>query len=628
MPCGLSKSGSIMSSNLTGNLQQPACMLSKAAGRGCRATTLTRVISRHANQMSGCPLRQRRRAVYDTRQCRSHCVQRRSPLRLHCLGGSQPIGAGVVSESNIETIDAVDVEVLHLPATDSVAGSLRLKNHEIERLSLDLKSQMLGLEVLTMEDKAKLAKAQMDRRLEKKKAKADHRAAVSQRDADSSQSDRSSSHAQASTSSPDSEATFALQPKKPRVRRSSTSIASTSAAGSKRKVKTTAKAAAEPALPTKAQKRASTRSGRTSAWGKTERSLDTPGGNGVVRARQTSSSSSEQGYGTAVGGLFKMSTHLLTAAQEVELTIHIKELLRCEKIFEELKEQLGRLPHDAEWAGACGASDVPTFISELTVCKDAKKQMIMCNQRLVMSVARKYVNRGMEMPDLIAEGIVGLVKAVDRFDHTRGFKFSTYSHWWIRQAMNRAICEQGRIVRLPVHLHEVMMKSRKAEKELQSSLQREPTQAEIADRVGITEQRLHELRKLHKAPTALEAPVGKEGDATVADMIQDDSEETAEDAATMGMMTKDMENLLYTLSEREGDVLRLRYGLDDGREKTLEEVGRILLVTRERIRQIEFKALRKLKEPQRCSVLKTYTLNHPDGNRRGTSRGMSGSRSK
>lgn len=141
------------------------------------------------------------------------------------------------------------------------------------------------------------------------------------------------------------------------------------------------------------------------------------------------------------------STHLLTAAQEVELTIHIKELLRCEKVFEELREQLGRQPRDVEWAGACGASDVDSFISELTVCKDAKKQMIMCNQRLVMSVARKYVNRGMEMPDLIAEGIVGLVKAVERFDHTRGFKFSTYSHWWIRQAMNRAICEQGRIVR-------------------------------------------------------------------------------------------------------------------------------------------------------------------------------------
>lgn len=145
--------------------------------------------------------------------------------------------------------------------------------------------------------------------------------------------------------------------------------------------------------------------------------------------------------------VLQMSTHLLSAAQEVELTIHIKELLRCEKIYEEMREQLGRLPHDAEWAVACGASDVHTFISELTVCKDAKKQMIMCNQRLVMSMARKYVNRGMEMPDLIAEGIVGLVKAVERFDHTRGFKFSTYSHWWIRQAMNRAICEQGRIVR-------------------------------------------------------------------------------------------------------------------------------------------------------------------------------------
>lgn len=131
----------------------------------------------------------------------------------------------------------------------------------------------------------------------------------------------------------------------------------------------------------------------------------------------------------------------------MELTIHIKELLRCEQIFEELREQLGRLPRDEQWAVACGMSNVDSFISKMTVCKDAKKQMIMCNQRLVMSVARKYVNRGMEMPDLVAEGIVGLVKAVERFDHTRGFKFSTYSHWWIRQAMTRAICEQGRIVR-------------------------------------------------------------------------------------------------------------------------------------------------------------------------------------
>lgn len=325
-----------MSSILAGNLHQPACMLSKASARGCRTTTLTRVVAWHANQTSGCLLRQRRRAV--TSRCRSHYAQRRTSLRLQCLGGSQSIGAGVVSETNMETIDAVDVEVLHLPATDSVAGSLRLKNHEIERLSLDLKSQMLGLEVLTvrgclywwlfckpgtlspcnlsepetlqvqMEDKAKLAKAQMDRRLEKKKAKADHRAAASQRD--SSQSDRSSSHAQASTSSPDSEVTFTQQARTPRARHRSTSTASTSAAGSKRKVKATAKAAAEPAPPTKAQKRASTRSSRTSAWGKTDRVPETAAGNGVVRARQASSSSTEQGYGTAVGGLFKV--HLAT----------------------------------------------------------------------------------------------------------------------------------------------------------------------------------------------------------------------------------------------------------------------------------------------------------------------------
>ena len=141
------------------------------------------------------------------------------------------------------------------------------------------------------------------------------------------------------------------------------------------------------------------------------------------------------------------STHLLTAAQEVELTIHIRELLRCEQVREDLKADLGRIPHNAEWAEACGASDVASFTDDMTLRMSAKTQMIQCNQRLVMSVARKYLGRGMELSDLIAEGIVGLIKAVERFDHTRGFKFSTYSHWWIRQAMNRAICEQGRIVR-------------------------------------------------------------------------------------------------------------------------------------------------------------------------------------
>lgn len=152
------------------------------------------------------------------------------------------------------------------------------------------------------------------------------------------------------------------------------------------------------------------------------------------------------GYLTTIV-LLQTSTHLLTAAQEVELTIHIRELLRCEQIREDLKENLGRIPLNAEWADACGASDVVSFTDDMTLRMLAKTQMIQCNQRLVMSVARKYLGRGMELSDLIAEGIVGLIKAVERFDHTRGFKFSTYSHWWIRQAMNRAICEQGRIVR-------------------------------------------------------------------------------------------------------------------------------------------------------------------------------------
>ena len=143
----------------------------------------------------------------------------------------------------------------------------------------------------------------------------------------------------------------------------------------------------------------------------------------------------------------QVSSHLLTAAQECELTIHIKELLRCEKVKEDLTQKLGREPHDTEWAEACCPAGMAAFQQSMLLGKAAKKQMIQCNQRLVMSVARKYLNRGMDLPDLVAEGIVGLIKGVERFDHTRGFKFSTYAHWWIRQAVNRAICEQGRVVR-------------------------------------------------------------------------------------------------------------------------------------------------------------------------------------
>ncbi|KAL0051646.1 hypothetical protein WJX82_011166 [Trebouxia sp. C0006] len=433
----------------------------------------------------------------------------------------------------------------------------------------------------TAEDKEKMRKATVDMRLAKRKAKADHRRA---------QSDRQLSHSAASTSSSAAE----LLPSSPQPLKHG-STAATASGSSKRSVKSKAtKAALATTVPSsapveglrsRAQRRATTRSGRNAAWGMEAVAEASNEGRHVVDARLGNVARAEAGLGTAVGGLFKVSSHLLTAAQECELTIHVKELLRCEKVREDAIKDLGRQISDEEWAAACGTSSLETFTETMLLGKAAKKQMIQCNQRLVMSVARKYQGRGMDISDLVAEGIVGLIKGVERFDHTRGFKFSTYAHWWIRQAVNRAICEQGRVVRLPVHLHEIMMKVRKAEKELANDLRREPTKQEVANKAGISEAKLHGLHKMHRNPSALEAPAGKDStDQTVADMIEDETEISPDEAATQQLLNKDMENLLYTLSARESAVLKLRYGLDDGREKTLEEVGRILLVTRERIR--------------------------------------------
>ncbi|KAL0031567.1 hypothetical protein WJX77_007581 [Trebouxia sp. C0004] len=474
----------------------------------------------------------------------------------------------------------------------------------------------------TAEDKEKMRKATVDMRLAKRKAKADHRRA---------QSDRQLSHSEASTTSSAAEL---LPSSSQPLKHVSTAATSSGKRRSKSKATKASLATTAPLsapverLRSRAQRRATTRSGRNAAWGMEAVGEASSHGGHVVDARLGNVARAEAGLGTAMGGLFKVSSHLLTAAQECELTIHVKELLRCEKVREDANKDSGREITDVEWAAACGSSSLETFTETMLLGKASKKQMIQCNQRLVMSVARKYQGRGMDMSDLVAEGIVGLIKGVERFDHTRGFKFSTYAHWWIRQAVNRAICEQGRVVRLPVHLHEVMMRVRKAEKELTNELSREPTKQEVANKAGISEAKLHGLHKMHRIPSALEAPAGKDsGDQTVGDTIEDETEISPEEAATQQLLNKDMENLLYTLSARESAVLKLRYGLDDGQEKTLEEVGRILLVTRERIRQIEFKALRKLKDPQRCSVLKSYTDHaQPEAGRRGRSMGLSGKR--
>jgi len=299
---------------------------------------------------------------------------------------------------------------------------------------------------------------------------------------------------------------------------------------------------------------------------------------------------------------------LLQADEEIKLAREIRILVKCEELRDLLAEKLGRRPTDDEWAATAGM-ETTSFKFLIRKSQRAKDHMVASNLRLVVSIAKKYLNRGLTFQDLIQEGNVGLIRATEKFDPDKGFKFSTYATWWIKQAITRAIADQSRTIRLPVHMHDLLNGMKKEIRELYVNLGRAPTEEEIAGELDIPIDKLRLAARSSRAAVSMDVPMGRDGDSndkTLGSMIQSDAP-VPEECLENSMLRDDIKTLMMSaLSPRERDVLRMRFGLDNGKVKTLEEIGQLLLVTRERVRQIESKALRKLRAPYRSNVLKEY----------------------
>ena len=294
---------------------------------------------------------------------------------------------------------------------------------------------------------------------------------------------------------------------------------------------------------------------------------------------------------------------LLSADEEIELAQNMEDGAVA---IEKINVLKGRLDGASEEEKAEIKEEIKTLQRDVDKGADAKKRLAEANLRLVVSIAKRYVGRGMLFLDLIQEGNLGLIKAVEKFDYKKGYKFSTYATWWIRQAITRAIADQARTIRIPVQMVETINKLIRVSRQLLQELGREPSPEEIAKEMSMPVDRVREILKISQEPVSLETPIGEEEDSHLGDFIKDDNVPVPADAAAFTLLKEQLEEVLGTLTEREQKVLTLRFGLEDGRARTLEEVGKEFNVTRERIRQIEAKALRKLRHPSRSRKLKDY----------------------